>query len=78
MLKLVPDRTPRRIAPGRVHLVTRSARAMEHVPTDREAKLLEILDSLIELELDPITPPEIWKLRVIQSYARRRVAEYTR
>lgn len=78
MFKLVPDRAPRKLAPGRVHIVTLSSRAMENVPSDREAKLLEILNSFLEIDLNRLQPPEIWKLRVIQGYARKHLEGYTR
>ena len=81
MFKLFPDRAqPQRpLSPGRVHRVTRAASAMERVPSDREARLIELLVAFQEVKIDLVLdPPDVFTLRTLQSMADRAIAEYDR
>lgn len=71
----------RRIEPlraPRLQLVSDAGRAMGSVPNDREAKLLDLLEAFVAIDLERLTAPEIWKLRTIQAMSRQRIAGYTR
>lgn len=77
-LAVVPE--PRRsgLRPERLQLLIREGSTMLRVPTDREEKLLELLDALVDTDVTRLDGPTSWRLRAIKAVAARRIAEYDR
>jgi hypothetical protein len=77
-LAVVPPPRKSGLRPERLELLIREGSTMLRVPSDREEKLLELLDALLDTDVTRLDGPTSWRLRAIQAVARRRVAEYDR